>query len=309
MVHSLAASYITALFALHDGYQYFIFNTCLYTYPTSSFNPSPRLDLLHAALLHQSLVHVKAVKQKMRLVSPALLQTVKLGLFKVVLQDRLIHGMSTLVDDDPCPLAGTQASDVGEAVLCDDDVEVVLRLVDVGAHGHDAGDAVGVRLGRSRRGRVHDGVLGGAEEVGGTTEAVEHAGAHDAGGVGVGVDVDLDGRVHADDAETADNLGGVGDLLATEEELVVVRLPVVVEALEAVGGEADGGGRRKVETARVEEIEESILDDLCPDLEVLEIRLVETADNGVGDVSNARLQGKERRRQTAPGDLVLEEFD
>ena len=125
----------------------------------------------------------------------------------------------------------------------------------------------------------------------------------------MGVDVDLDGGVHTDDAETADDLGGVGDLLAAEEELVVVVLPVVVEALEAVGGEADGSGRGEVETSRVEQVEEGVLDDLGPDLEVAEVGLVETTDDGVGDVADTGLQGQKRLGETTTGDLVLEELD
>ena len=53
------------------------------------------------------------------------------------------------------------------------------------------------------------------------------------------VHIDFDGSVHSDDAETADDLGVVGDGLGAEQELVVVVVPVLVEALEAVGREAD----------------------------------------------------------------------
>lgn len=88
-----------------------------------------------------------------------------------------------------------------------DDVQIVLGLVDVGAHGHDAADAGGVRLGRSTAGRVHDGILCGAEEVGRSTQAVEHARAHHAGAVGVRVDVHLDRRVHTNHAQPSNDLG------------------------------------------------------------------------------------------------------
>jgi hypothetical protein len=65
----------------------------------------------------------------------------------------------------------------------------------------------------------------------------------------VGVNVDFDGGVHADDAEAADDFGAVGDLLGAEEQLGRVVVPVFVEALEAVGGEADGGCGCEVEVA------------------------------------------------------------
>lgn len=42
----------------------------------------------------------------------------------------------------------------------------------------------------------------------------------------MGVDVNFDGRVHADDAKAADDLGRVGDLLGAEEELGMVVLPL-----------------------------------------------------------------------------------
>ena len=93
-------------------------------------------------------MHIKAVKQQMGLVAHSLPQTLKLGLLEVVLQDRLVHRVRALADDDARPLTGAQTAHVGQAILRDDDVEVVLRLVDMRAHGHDAGHAVGIRLGR-----------------------------------------------------------------------------------------------------------------------------------------------------------------
>ena len=48
------------------------------------------------------------------------------------------------------------------------------------------------------------------------------------------VDVDLNGGVHADDTETADDLRGVGDLLRSQEKLGRIVVPALVEALEAI---------------------------------------------------------------------------
>ena len=95
----------------------------------------------------------------------------------------------------------------------------MLRLVNVRAHWHNAADASRVCLGRSSAGRVHDGILSGTQEISRATQTVQHARAHDAGAVGVGIDVDFDGCVHTNHAQTADDLGGVGDLLRSEEEL------------------------------------------------------------------------------------------
>lgn len=56
-----------------------------------------------------------------------------------------------------------------------DDIEIVLGLVDVGAHRYYAGDACGVCLGWSSRWRVHDAVLGASEEVCRASQAIEHS--------------------------------------------------------------------------------------------------------------------------------------
>jgi len=187
----------------------------------------------------------------------------------------------------------------------------VLCLVDVCAHGDNAGDTGGVGL-RGTGGRsVHDRVLRVAEEVGGSTETVEHTAAHHASAVGVGVDVDLDGGVHADNTESLDNLRGVGDGLRTEQELRSVTFVVVVESLEAVGAESDGGRSGKVEVTTVKEIEEAVLQHLCPHLQVLEVGSArgQATNNGVGNVSNTGLNGSEVRRKTTMLNLMLQELD
>ena len=118
---------------------------------------------------------------------------------------------------------------------------------------------------------MHDAVFGGTEEIGAAAEAVEHAGAHYAGTVGVGVDVDFDGRVHANHAQAADDFRRVRDLLGAEEQLGRVLVPLLVEALETVGGEADRGCGGEVQVSGVKEVQEGILEDLSPDLQVLEV--------------------------------------
>lgn len=77
--------------------------------------------------------------------------------------------------------------------------------------------------------------------------------------------------VHADDAETTNDFGRVRDLLAAKEELGRIFVPVLVEASETLGREADGGGGCEVEVARVEEVEEGVLKNLSPHLEVFEV--------------------------------------
>jgi hypothetical protein len=127
----------------------------------------------------------------------------------------------------------------------------------------------------------------------------------------VGVDVDLDGGVHADNAQSLDDLGGVRDGLRAEEELRRVTLVVVVEALETVGAESDGGRGSEVEVAAVEEVEEAVLQHLGPDLEVLEVGTArgQATNNGVGDVADTGLNGSEVRRETTMLYLMLEELN
>lgn len=71
------------------------------------------------------------------------------------------------------------------------------------------------------------------------SETVQHPASGDVGRVRVRVDVDFNGGVHADDSQSADDLRVVGDGLRAQDELVVVAVPVLVEALEAIRGKAD----------------------------------------------------------------------
>ena len=234
-------------------------------------------------------MHIKGIEQKMRLVAPTLLETLELCLVKVSLENWLVKRMCTGVDNDAGSLARTQTAHISQAVLRHDNVEVVLGLVDMGAHGDDAADAVRVCLAGACRRRVHDAVLGTAEEVGGATQAVQHTAAHDAGAVCVGVNVHLHRRVHPNHAKSADDLGGVGHLLASEQKPIVVRFPVVIKSLESLGRESYACGRREVEMSRVEEVEEGVLDHLGPDLEVPKIAVLQAPNDGVGDVADAAL--------------------
>jgi hypothetical protein len=89
----------------------------------------------------------------------------------------------------------------------------MLRLIDVRAHRHDAAHTMRIRLARPGAGRMHDAVFCTSQKVRTTAQSVQHPATHHASAIGVRVDIDFNGRVHADDAETTDNLGRVGDLL------------------------------------------------------------------------------------------------
>lgn len=78
------------------------------------------------------------------------------------------------------------------------------------------------------------------------------------------VDIDLNGGVHANDPQSADDLRVIGDGLRTQDELVVVAIPVLVEALEAIRGKADRSCSGEVQVAGIEKVEEGVLEDFGP---------------------------------------------
>lgn len=96
-----------------------------------------------------------------------------------------------------------------------------------------------------------------------------------------------------------------------EQDLVGVAVIVLVEATEALGREPDRGGCGEVDVAAVEEVEEGVLQNLGPHGEVLEVgaALGETADDGVGNVSNAGLQRVQVLGHPTHLDLMLQELD
>lgn len=187
----------------------------------------------------------------------------------------------------------------------------MLCLVNVTAERYNTRQTSRVDLAGPRARSVHDTVLGVTQEIGRSTETVQHARTHHTGAVGVGVDVNLDRGVHTDAAQPADDLGGVRDQLGTEQKLRSIQVPVVVKALEPFRREPDRSGRGKVEVTAVEEIQESILQDLGPHLEILELitSLAQTSHDSVGDVSDTRLDGQEVLRQAAVVDFVFQELN
>ncbi|MNN50471.1 hypothetical protein D3C81_1650570 [compost metagenome] len=116
------------------------------------------------------------------------------GAIEIVVQCSAVVRVHTVVDDRSCALARRQATQVGQALLGDQDVDVVLGVVDMADHRHHAGNraAFGYRLGDEHR---QVGVTG---EVTRAADAVHHPGAADVGGVDVAVDVELQRGVDTD---------------------------------------------------------------------------------------------------------------
>lgn len=81
---------------------------------------------------------------------------------------------------------------------------------------------------------MHNRVLSRAQEICRASKTVEHAAAHNAGRVGVCVNIHLYRCVHTNDTKTSDNLRAVGYLLGAEQKLRRILLPSLVEAVETV---------------------------------------------------------------------------
>jgi hypothetical protein len=202
--------------------------------------------------LIKSLVHIKAVPEEMRLVTPAAAHALEFSLCKVVAKDKTVFGMGALLNDDLCSFLWTETADICETLLGNDNVQIVLSLIDVGAHRNNAGKAKGIGLRRTCGRCVHDAVLRGAEEIRRAAQTIQHTRAHYTSAICVGINIDFDWGVHANDTQSTDYFGRVGHLLGTEEELVIVLLPTGIEALETIRREADACCSGKVKTARVE---------------------------------------------------------
>lgn len=268
----------------------------------------PRVQL-HGSVLLEVQVHLEGILQDVRLVHALGLLGVEDGSVKVLSQLVLVVWVSTLVDDLDSSLSRTHSSEVGQTLLGDNDIQVVLGLVNVWCEWHNTRHTGRVDLGRSGRRSVHDGQLGVSQEVGRSTKTVQHTGAHDVGGVGVGVHVNLDRGVHGDDTQSSDDLRRVGHNLRSETQLLGELVPTLVESVETSLGQSDGGGSGEVQGARVEEVKEGVLQDLGPHSQVLEVGLGQALHDGVGNVTNTGLQRQQVCGQSAHLDLVLEELD
>jgi len=244
-------------------------------------------------------MHIESLEKMMRLMAHSLAKANLLGSVEVVEKDWLILWVSTLFDNDTGTLTWRKTTDIGKTLFSNDNVQIVLSLINVSAHGNNARDSVRISLGWASGWGMHDGELGVSQEISGSSKTIQHSGSHNTGRVGMGIDINLDGCVHADNTETSDNLGRVGNNLGTKQKLVVVAVPVVVEALETIGREADGGGGGKLELARVKEVEEVVLEHFGPDTEVLEFRVCQATDNGVGNVADTGLKGEKTLWKTA----------
>ena len=62
------------------------------------------------------------------------------GALEVVIEQRAIGRVGAVGDDQRRPFARSETAQVGEAMLGDEDVDVVLAMVDMGDHGYNRRD-------------------------------------------------------------------------------------------------------------------------------------------------------------------------
>lgn len=222
----------------------------------------------------------------------------------ILAQHRAVIRMSAVLDKQLGALLRSLPAQVGNTLLGYNDGHIVLCLVNVGNHGHDAGYQAVFCGGFGGE----DADAGVAGEVAAAADAVEHLAAHLVRGVYVAVDIDLDGRVQRDDAETADDLRMVGYLLRADDHLVAVLVDILEEAFAAVGGKRDGACGDKVNNALVDEREGRVLHDLGVHRESLEAGCRQNAQNSVADGADAGLYRAGIGGEPSGGDLVLEEL-
>ena len=121
-------------------------------------------------------------------------------------------------------------------------------------------------------------------------------------------DVGFKGCVHGYDAESADNLGVVGDLGGTDHQLVAEEVEVVEHFGFHGVAECERTGGAELTFAEFHEFDHGVLDNLGIHLELRNLGSVaQTEEHGIGHVAHAALDGEEFFRQTAGVYLVDEE--
>lgn len=156
---------------------------------------------------------------------------------------------------------------------------------------------------------MHDRELGVSQEVTGTTDTMQHTRTVDVSGVGMSIDVNLDRSVHGDNTKTSNQLGVVRNDLGSQDKLLGELIPVVEESLETCGSQSDGGGGSRSQLARLEKLQEGVLENLSPDIKVGEVRVSKTLNDSVSNVANTGLQGVQVLGHTTSSNLLLEELN
>ena len=208
--------------------------------------------------------------------------------------------MSALVDDGSGALLGREATQIGQTLLGHNHMHIVLGVVHMRNHRHNARNSA--TLGGRRRHEGRD--IGVAGKVARATNAVHDACAHDVGGIDVTVHIGLNHAVHRQHAQAADNFGVVTDFLRTQQDFATQGFDVVFEIFQRFFTQADGCRRSTDQLARNNHIEHTVLQHFGVGRKVLERTFVQTSQHSVGDIAHARLQRQQVFGQAASLDFV-----
>ena len=125
----------------------------------------------------------------------------------------------------------------------------------MGDHGNNTRDRAALR----HRVGHKDGDRGIAGIVTRAADAVVNAGPIHLRGIDIAVDVRFHRRVHRNDAETADDLGAVGDLRISKNDLVPIPLQIPKKALHTFFRQGEGSCRCHICFPGVDKIHDPIL--------------------------------------------------
>ena len=149
----------------------------------------------HIALLQEGIVHGEGGTHALWLVA-------LLGKLQILTKHRAVIWMGTVLDN----LFGTAqwafATEIGYSLFGNNHIHIVLGTVHVTAHWNDGRDAA--VLGGTLCGEDRDVTI--ALVIAGTADTIHQLAAADMAGVLIAVDIALNGGVHGDDTQTANDL-------------------------------------------------------------------------------------------------------
>ena len=149
----------------------------------------------HISLLQEGIVHGEGSTHALWLVA-------LLGKLQILTKHRAVIWMGTVLDNLLGTAQWTLATKIGYSLLGNDNIHIVLGTVHVTAHRNNGRDAT--ILGGTLRGEDRDETI--ALVIAGTADTIHQLAAADMAGVLVAVDIALNGGVHGDDTQSADDL-------------------------------------------------------------------------------------------------------
>ena len=174
-------------------------------------------------------------------------------------------------------------------------LHIVLGVIDVRHHRHDRGDRSFLRGGRSHEDRE----VSVARKVAGTANPVLNARSHDVRGIHVAIDVGFNHSIHADHAQSPDNFRMVGDFLRTQHDPIAEVCHLGIDLRPAFAGSEKMPWPKRSDLATAQQFDHAILNHFRVRGHVLKRPFQQAEQHGVGDVSHARLQRQQRRRNAS----------